>query len=348
MSRLFYQKLIVILTLMIFLGMALDATTTVQAQEAPVVEMAEIEEGLEEDLDEEDEPDAVDMINNWGTSKEKVYGAKKFLLEQDFAVEVEQVIEVCDLNDRQLKRLKIASKGAIKKAFEKWKKTGLQQFGMALGNAGNEDDEEQEEEEEITPEVYTDADDIDMQTMQLAGGMMNPFQNEIPTNSKFWKKALKASIGDEQHQILMKHRADRDQLKREKNVAAAVEAFAFELRLSDEQKQAFSELVSPKMLKARTDIGPLYEQYVLYYYASKASKSKLKKILSKAQLQKWKSAIGPAKQIGQMMEMQNAQNDDDEDDDEAEGTWGEAEALIEAAGDAVEGVADLVEKVLGE
>lgn len=340
MSRLFYQKLIVSLTLMIFVGMVLDATTTVQAQEAPVVEMAEIEE----DLDEEDEPAAVNMINNWGTSKEKVYGAKKFLLEQDFAVEVEQAIAVCELDDRQLKRLKIASKGAIKKAFEKWKKTGLQQFGMALGNAANGDDEE--EEEEITPEVYTDADDIDMQTMQLASGMMNPFQNEIPSDSKFWKKALKASIGDEQHQILMKHRADRDQLKREKNVTATIEALAFELRLSDEQKQAFSELVSPKMLKARTDIGPMYEQYVLYYYASKASKSKLKKILSKAQLQKWKSAIGPAKQIGQMMEMQNAQNDDE--DDEAGGTWGEAEALIEAAGDAVEGVAELVEEVLGE
>ena len=349
MSRLFLRNLIVILTVT-FWGFAFNAAPSVQAQvgelavEDAVEDLVEVEDAVE---DEDEAPAAVNRLANWGTTKAKVFGAKMVLLSQDFEVEVEQAIEVCDLDERQLKRLKIASRGAVKKAFEKWKATGLQQMGM-----GNILSDQDDEEEEVTPEVFTDADDIDQMTLQLVSGMMgNPFKNETPTDSKFWKKALKASLGEEQHQKLMAHRAERDLMKRQKNIASTIEALAFELRLSDEKKKAFTELLTPKMLEGKAKIGPMYEQFVLYYYASKVSKSKLKKILSKAQLQKWKSAIGPAKQIGQMLEMQNEQAADD-DDVGAVGDWEETtEFFVEvdrAVDEVFEDVTEFVEGVLGK
>ena len=346
MSRSFLKKLIVILTAVTVQGLVLNVSGPLLAQEDAAVEVVEEKaaEAVDEEELEDDDDDAIvgGVMANWGTTKAKVFGAKMFLLEQDFTVAVDEAIEVCDLDERQLKKLKIASRGAIKKSFEKWKTKGIQQLGF--GNLGNAD----EDEEEITPTVYTEADDIDTQTMQLAGGMFNPFQNQIPTESKFWKKALRASLGEEQHKKLMKHRAERDLLKKEKNVAAAIEALAFEMRLSDETKQAFSELVTPKMLEGDVGkMGPMYEIYLLYYYGSKASNSQLKKILTKAQLQKWKSAIAPAKQIGQMIEMQNGQNNDDDDDDE-DGDWTViiSEDLEKAAVDVVEGVVEFVEGVI--
>lgn len=345
MSRLFLKNLLVILIVMAFGGLEFDEAAFLHAQEVRERELVEIEEeGLDDD---DDAPAAVNMLNNWGTSMAKVQGAKKFLLQQDFGVAVEEAIEVCDLDERQLTKLKIASRGAVKKAYEKWKTTGLQQMGINLGNGNAEEDEDKEE---VEPEVYTDADDIDMQTMQLAGGMMfNPFQNEIPTDSKFWKKALKASIGEEEYQKLVKYRAQRDQIKKEKNVDSAIEALAYELRLSDKAKREFSELLTPKMLgEDHKNIGPMYEHYVLYYYASKASKSKLKKILTKPQLQKWKAAIGPAKQIGQMVEMQNGQNDGGDENIGWEETTSFLVDLDRAVDDVMEGVTDFVEGVFGK
>lgn len=308
--------------------------TKVQTEDA----VDEEEPATDDEDDDDDAPAANNMLNNWGTTLAKVQGAKKFLLQQDFNVAVDEAIEVCELDERQLKRLKIASRGAVKKAYEKWKTTGLQQMG--INNFGNQDAEENQDKEELEPEVYTDADDIDMQTMQLAGSMMNPFQGDVSTDSKFWKKALKAALGEEQHQKLMSHRSQRDQLRREKNVAAAVAVLTFELRLSDEKTAELSDLITPEMLKAKKLNIPMYEQYVLYYYASKASNSKLKKILSKAQLQKWKSVMGPAKQIGQMFEMQNAQGNARDG-----GAWAEAEELLSVAEDIVEGAVDFVEGI---
>ena len=349
MSRLFLKKLIVVLTAVTVQCLALNASHPALAQDdaAVAVEVVEVDDAAEEEDDDDDEDAvaAVGALGNWGTTKAKVLGAKKFMLEQDFAVAVAEAIDLCELDERQLKKLKIASRGAIKKSFEKWKNKGMQQFG--IGNFGNADDDE---EEEVTPKVYTDADDIDMQTMQLASGMFNPFNKEIPTESKFWKKALKASLGEEQHQKLMKYRTERDQLKKEKNVAAAIETLAFEMRLPDETKQAFSKLLTPKMLEGDfSRVGPMYEIYVLYYYASKASKSKLKKILTKAQLQKWKSAIAPAKQIGQMFENQNAQNNaGDEEDSDWEETMSFLQDLDNAVDEVVEDVVNFMEGIVGK
>ena len=348
MPRLFLHKLIVILTVT-FWGLNLNGVPQLQAQEeaAVAIEVAIAEEELE-DEDEEDEDDvpaANNMLANWGTSKAKVLGAKKFLLTNIFAVEVEQIMEVCDLDERRMKKLKIASRGAIKKSYEKFKNTGVRQLGIV--NFGNAD--EDSDEEEITPEVYTDADDIDVMTMQVASGMMtNPFKTESPTDSKFWKNALKASLGEEQHQKLMKHRTERDLMKRKKNIISTIETLALELRLSDEKKLEFSELLTPKMLDADAKIGPMYEQFVMYYHASKVSKSKLKKILTKAQLQKWKSAIAPAKQYGQMIDAQNAQNNAG---DEEGGDWEETMSFLvevdRAVDDVVEGVVEFVEGIVG-
>lgn len=270
----------------------------------------------DEDEDEDEDEGNVNALANFGTTKAKVLGAKKFLLEQEFAIAVDEVIEVCDVSDSQLRKLKVATRGAIKKSMEKWKKEGLRQLGMAnFGNVPNEDDED---EDEVTPEVFTDADDIDMQTMQLVGGMIfNPFNYEAPTESKFWKKALRASIGEQEYEKLVDYREAREERRHEKAVAASVEELSCDLRLSAGKKQAFSDLVAPKMLKGNIKrVGPMYKEYVMIYYASRASKSKLKKVLSKAQMEKWKSIVGPAKAYGQMVEMQNRQNNDDGDDDE--------------------------------
>ena len=304
----------------------------------------EEDDEFDEDDDFEDEEDDI-ALNQWGTTMSRMEGAKKFILEQDFLNEIDQVNQICELTSKQQTKLKIASRGAVKKELIKWKTQAAQQFGN-MGLANNMDDDEDEDEDDkkkkkkkkraAKPVVFEKASEIDAQTMQLVSNMWGgSIVKEPPTGSDFWKKAIRSTLTKEQLKTFNTHRQQQDDLRRAKVAEATVETLCYELRLNDEQKAAYSELVLPEVMKAKQNVNAMYEKNVLYYYATKASKSKVKKILSKSQYQKLEVMTHYAKQIGQMVDQQNVQVAGGMDED----TQLVSSLLFEVAG----GLADVIE-----
>ena len=295
----------------------------------------------EDDFEDEEEENVV--VNRWGTTMPKMEGAKKFILEQDFLSEIDQVNQICELTAKQKTKLKIASRGAVKKQVKKWKTQAAQQFGnMGLANNMDDDDDDEDDKKKkkkkraAKPVVYEKASEIDAQTMQLVSNMWGgSIIKESSTESAFWKKALRSTLTKEQLKTFNQHRQQQDDIRRAKVAEATVETLCYELRLTDEQKAAYSELVLPEVMQAKQNVAAMYEKHVLYYYATKASKSKVKKILSEAQFQKFEVMTNYSKQLGPMVEQQNVQVAGGMDED----TQLVSSLFFEVAG----GLADVIE-----
>jgi len=160
-----------------------------------------------------------------------------------------------------------------------------------------EDDDDREPVEEKT---YTDASDIDSQTLQLASNAYTSnVRNETTATNSFWKKTLKSTLSKGQKEIWDEFITEQRTVKREKMADAAIEKLNFEFGLTPDQKEEFIELVRPEMLKAKLEmvetVGKHYESYLYLYHASKVKESKLKAVLTKAQMQRWKMVVSTAK-----------------------------------------------------
>ena len=262
-------------------------------------EPVEIEIAEEEDEDEPVQAQVNQIAQQIGIEPGKLIAAKRFLLLQVFTTEIELIERICEPNKKQLLKLKIASKGATKKITKKWQKNFAQGFGGGMGELKAKDGAEEFE--------YTDGDQIDEMTMQYVtmDNMSNPFNVELPTNNALWKKTIASTLTSEQSQKLKNYQTQRQTLKRNAIIESSIINVAVELGLSDEQIGKLRPLMTKEMKQAKISCPAMYEPYVMMYYASKVSSVELKKLLSPAQHQRWKMHMGPAKQIGQMMEMQN-------------------------------------------
>ncbi len=261
---------------------------------------------MEEDEDDLEEEAEVVFGNAFGTSPNKMMAAKKFQLNQTFAVELEVFKKIGDLDAKQMLKLKIAAKGTVKKIATKWKKSNAQMGRVVrAGGGGNEDDEDQEDEEEV---VIKDADEIDQMTLELITmNNGNPFRVDDPLENKFWKKTVASVLTEEQSNRIKAYKSKRNEEKTEALIELAITEVAYELALDDDQKSKLAELVRPQLQDIEITAPSFYESFIMYYYISKVSNRKLKKFLTPAQLQKWKLFLAPAKQFGQMIEMENDQ-----------------------------------------
>lgn len=287
---------------------------------------------------EEDAQQAQDVFATWQTTERKVMGAKRFLLQQEFQVEIERVQSICELDSKQIKKIEIAAKGGVKKMLNEWKTESLQMFGF--DRSGKE-----RKSKPIKEKKYFDVSEIDSQTMQVAGdGFMSHAVNKTVSSNMFWIKTIKSTLNQSQYKTWETFISDQRKAKRKAMVKSNIETLNLKLGLTPEQKPAFANLVRPKMMKAKLEIvenvGRYYEPFLYYYYASKASDSQLKKILSEAQLQHWKMTVGPAKNYGSMFDDNNAVAQ------RAGGVGGGGifGALVEAVG----AVADAAEAVWGK
>ena len=158
-----------------------DSVFKTEAQSCRLVVLLQPDDDEDEEDEEEEE---ADPFTPWRTTEAKVLGARRFVLKQQFQIEVDRVNGVCKLEPKQLKKLQVASKGGVKKVLKEWRKTTLQRFGRVNRNGANDDDREPVEEK-----VYTDVSEIDQQTLQLASNAYNT--TEVTTaNNEFWKKTL--------------------------------------------------------------------------------------------------------------------------------------------------------------
>ena len=291
----------------------------------------ELAEADEDDFADDDEEDVAAINNNpFGARMPDMLGAKKMVLEQEFRTELELITTVCEIDKKQQKKLGIAVRGAVKKQMASWRK-------KIFNGAGADD-------RDVEATVFEDASEIDsniLQSIQFSGG--NPFQSTNATDSKFWRKSLRSTLTKEQLAAFKDYRIEESRLRKRKLIESTIATLAFELNLNKEKKQEFEKLVIPYLEREQFSAPALYEGYIVYYYASKTSKSKLKRILSKAQYQKWIIMMAPMKEIGQMIEPQ-----ENEQMEFAAGLSDVVDAVISVVDEVGEEVAKFFQNALGK
>jgi len=294
------RRLALILICAVLAGIAWPtATAFAQDDRDPPKEVAAEEREVE---DGEDAPIAAMAAFQMDVSK--LAAAKRFQLTQIFLVEVEELTQICELNKKQNKKLRIGAKGAVKKLTAQWKEQNnaqmqaFQQIRPAIVAKKQE-----EEEIEIKDASEVNAMTWQMVTMSMSGG--NPYKSNDPIESKFWQKTVSNVLTDSQRDRFDRHKHKRDQAKQTARIEYALTSIHVELGLSEQQAIEMDKLVRPNLEQAELNCSAMLETYVMNYYASKADEQKVKTLLSPAQLQKWRILIAPSMQMGPIMEMNN-------------------------------------------
>lgn len=300
----------VLLALLILLSINAALISNASAQEAGgVIEI--------EDVQEVEGAAMIEMFDQT-RSKPKILAAKRFHLKQTLNNEIRKIEAVCELDKKQKLKLRIGLKGAVKKLSEKWMKDNEGQLGFMLNGPVEIDEngevierEEKKEQEDQPVEIptITDADEIDDMMMQMVVMQdSNPFRVSQPTNSKFWKKLVKETLREDQLAKLVEFRKQEEQRKLDIHLLGLMAALDRELTLTDQQEADLKKLIQPHVTNIKLQTATFYEPFLFNYHASKVSEVGLKAILTPNQIQQWKFFMAPAKQIGQMLAMENDMN----------------------------------------
>ncbi|MDP1562343.1 MAG: hypothetical protein Q8M16_13270 [Pirellulaceae bacterium] len=258
------------------------------------------------------------MMNPFGFEPAKMKAAKRFQLAQLFQVEIELIERLCEPTPQQLAKLRVGTKGAVKKLTEQWWKKAGGRFGGMVRPAANdrEDGAEGADEEAETDSAdaesteaesveIKDADEIDnmMAQMVLADSMNNPFKATPPVQTAIWKNLVAGVLTAEQSKILTEYKAEQDKVSRGILIDSIVGAMTQELALTAEQQSKVREIIQPHIAETPLTSIPIFKLYVAYYYVSRTTNEDLATVLSPAQIQSFRIFLLPVREIGPMMEM---------------------------------------------
>ncbi|MDP1562340.1 MAG: hypothetical protein Q8M16_13255 [Pirellulaceae bacterium] len=238
--------------------------------------------------------------------------AKRLYLRQVFQVEVELIQRLCSPTPQQLAKLRIASKGAAEKIANEWaRKQGH------LRPVKQSDEREQVVEQasvEVDEGETYDLTKIDEEeaaaSIQLMAEelMEEPFNVKRPQHEATWTTFLAGILTAEQSQIMTDHKSKQDHQRRKVLLDLFVGTVSLELSLSDDQQLKLRGILQPHFIDIPSNSTPMFDPYVSYYLASKVTNEELSQVLSPGQIQLLRILLHPAKEIGEMLEM----NEDDE------------------------------------
>jgi hypothetical protein len=262
------------------------------------------------------------MMNPFGFEPAKMKAAKRFQLTQLFQVEIELIERLCEPTPQQLAKLRVGSKGAVKKLTEQWWEKVGGQFGGMVRPAATDDkngaegaDEEAEtdsaeaESTDAESVEIKDANEIDSTVAQLVmTDQMNPFMAKPPQQQAIWTNVVAGVLTADQSKTLAEYKAEQDKVRRMDLLDSILSTLTRELSLTAEQKTKLREILQPQIGEARLTALPIFEPYVGSYYASKATNEELATVLSPAQIQSFRILLLPVREIGQMMEMEGNDN----------------------------------------
>jgi hypothetical protein len=285
-----------------------------EAMKAALAEMQEAmkkaAEGRAEVAQEAEVVEAQVIGNPFGFEPEKMKAAKRFQLSQAFQVEIELIERLCEPTPQQLAKLRVGSKGAVKKLGDQWWKKSGQRFGgmaMEMKDRDNDQDSEQQSEEETTENEVTvdikDANEIDdnLAQMVLMNAMGNPLQAVSPAEEKTWKALVAGILTAEQSANLATYQTAQADERRQEMLQSIVGMLGRELKLPTETKQKLHATLKPHFENAEIRCIAFFEPYMGYYLAAKATNEELAEFLSPAQIQSMRMLLWPARQIEQMM-----------------------------------------------
>jgi len=238
--------------------------------------------------------------------------AKRLYLRQVFQVEVELIQRLCAPTPQQLAKLRIASKGAAEKLANEWaRKRGY--FRPVKQGDEREQVVEQASVEIEEGETYDltkiDEEEAEASIQLIAQELMeHPFNVTRPQHEAIWTTLSAGILTAEQSQIMTDYKAKHDLKRRKVLLDLFVGTVSLELSLSDEQQVKLREILQPHFVDIRSNSTPMFDPYFSYYIASKVTNEELSQVLSPGQIQILRILLHPAKEIGEMLEM----NEDDE------------------------------------
>ena len=185
---------------------------------------------------------------------------ERFQLE--FERRINELHEICKLTPQQLKKLRVASKGAILKSFEERKKNNANQIDNLINN----------------------------QFIIDVGGF--PSINE-PFNQPVWLNTIKKVLDEEQRQLLAEHQKKRNAKRRRANVITYLGQLDNILKLNSDQRSEMLSLLDEKFGKhfesIETDrvFRPINAYLPAQMLKEEEVEQQLKKILSDDQFAVW-------------------------------------------------------------
>jgi hypothetical protein len=255
------------------------------------------------------EAENVQMIFGFDFEPGKMKAAKRFHLTHVFQVEIESIERICELNDQQNTKMRIAAKGAVKKLTDAWWKKNGSQFGDGIRPPIEPSDQNQNEStDQVTDEEeieIKDANEIDDSMAQfiLMDLSDNPFRTLAPTDEMIWKNLVAGILTAEQLQKLAEHKAAQRQQKQDEIFQMLLGQFNRELHLTAEQKELLGQALKPNFADFEFNCIPLYEPFIGYCYAARVKDEELAKFLSPAQIQLFRMTVRPALEIEMMMNL---------------------------------------------
>ncbi len=277
----------IVMFVMFFIG---GGSSILLAQELAVPEA--IQEG-----EEVQEKSIVVSSGEWYSSDDKdfaakVAAAKRFELQQLFAVEIEGIHAACELDEKQRKKLAVGVKLGIAKVLKKW---GLKPAAN-LDNTETEDGAvEKGNELEATGKekkiVFTDFHEIEADIRET---IFSPTMDEMPTERLFWRKVVDETLTEDQKKSLQEKRLSQAEEARKALLTSFVVAVSRQLSLTRDQEKQLRELVRPLIGRTENPWPVTFELMFAYSESSKVDEEKLEAILSSPQLQQWKFMMARA------------------------------------------------------
>lgn len=231
--------------------------------------------------------------------------AQKKAFERELAFLVGDMQRTCELSEAQVKKLQLASKGAVASAMEKFEKqqkqmrVRLRQAGVNLPpgadeNAGNAEDADKEEEEVLEPPAFDPVNVLNLVANGVGGpaGRSGGVAKEVR-----WVKAVEKVVTKEQREQYAAAVKARAAFARKSAVAAFIAKVDLKLLLSPDQRTKLTALVDEEFGK---EMAKRVGQNTggMFFFGGQQGRAtapiaheELKPLLSEAQFAEWKQTF---------------------------------------------------------
>lgn len=283
--------------------LAISLVLTTQVSQSVAVQNVVIRVvGAEQDADENGEQEEDQVVQDFievpmavdglafgiggGKSKEYMIAVKKLEVMLRLDLQIGEIKSVCDINEQQIKKLKVASKGVAQRQSRKWAKEmdEFQIWGDLAKNENGDDDKKEEDLDAI------DLDSVDAEALQWMNISFSGAQQGAEED-KVWKKAVNSVLTAEQMEKLVQVREKRKERATKALVEFFVQSYGSELLLSETQLDELRKVIA-RTLKSHPAPKSIDDTYNSLMHVASISEKQLK-FMSPTQLKRWKIVMGP-------------------------------------------------------
>ncbi len=228
--------------------------------------------------------------------KNFLQAVKKLDLILQLQIRVDEMKLVCGIDDAQVRKLNVAAKAVAQRQVGKWTEQ-MEQFQMWNNTEEDGDDDEVIRVEDI------DLKKIDANVLQWVSQDFGGEAGSRLTSNRIWKKAIKATLNDEQRKDL----ADFRKARKDRMLDACAELisinFGNRLSLSEEQLDRFTELLRKKLGSSnQPTFNSINNFYGSIQIIASLERKDLSELLNDKQLKRLRIILGAYGNVGMWQE----------------------------------------------